>query len=81
MSKHKVISQLKYYSRWILISTIVGALCGTASAVFLAVLEETTKIREAHSWLLFLLPIGGLAVGLLYHSLGRSVPTQITSPL
>lgn len=64
---------LKYYAKWILLSALVGAACGVASAVFLAVLEETTKLRNEHSWLLYLLPIGGLLVGSAYHFFGRSV--------
>jgi H+/Cl- antiporter ClcA len=62
-----------YYAKWIALSTLVGAACGTASAVFLAVLEAATNIRTTHSWLLYLLPLGGLAVGGLYHTFGRKV--------
>lgn len=31
-----------------------------------------TRLRFAHGWLLFLLPVAGLAVGLVYHRFGRS---------
>ncbi len=69
----KITDWIKYYLRWILISILIGTLCGSASALFLSVLEETTKFREAHIWLLHFLPLGGLAVGLVYHFFGRSV--------
>ena len=48
----------------------VALLAGTASAGFLWSLEQVTRLRWEHGWLLFLLPLAGLAVGLLYHFLG-----------
>lgn len=64
---------IKYYFRWTLISCAIGILSGTASAVFLTTLDFTTEFREAHSWLLFLLPIGGLTVGSLYYFFGQDI--------
>jgi H+/Cl- antiporter ClcA len=64
---------LKYYAKWIFLSSLVGAACGVASAVFLSVLEKATEIREGHHWLLYCLPLGGLIVGSVYHFYGRSV--------
>lgn len=63
----------RYYVKWIFLSGLVGIACGIASAVFLFILEETTRVRESHSWLLYLLPIGGLIVGGAYHVFGRKV--------
>jgi H+/Cl- antiporter ClcA len=51
----------------------VGILAGTASAVLLASLEWATEVREAHVWLIALLPLAGLAVGLIYKHFGQSV--------
>ncbi len=48
----------------------VALLAGTASAGFLWALEQVTRLRWEHGWLLFLLPLAGLAVGLLYHFAG-----------
>jgi H+/Cl- antiporter ClcA len=59
--------------KWILLSTIVGAACGVASAIFLASLDFATQTREAHPWLLLLLPLGGLIVGAAYHAFGGKV--------
>lgn len=74
MEKSKSFKQLvQHYSKWIALSAIVGVLCGAASAVFLAVLEAATHIREERSWLLLFLPVGGLIVGGLYHFFGREV--------
>jgi H+/Cl- antiporter ClcA len=64
---------LPYLLRWLAISVAVGALAGTASAILLASLEWATVTREAHRWIIALLPLAGLLVGLMYHYLGRSV--------
>ena len=49
-------------------------LAGLASAVFLVLLAWATRAFDTHDWLLYLLPVGGLAVGLAYHyGGGRSV--------
>ncbi len=63
----------KYYAKWIILSGAVGIASGIASAVFLYVLEATTNLREHNEWLLYLLPIGGLLVGGIYHFFGRKV--------
>jgi H+/Cl- antiporter ClcA len=49
---------------------VVGVLAGLSSAGFLETLKWVTVQRVAHGWLLFLLPLGGLVVGLAYHHVG-----------
>lgn len=51
-------------------AALVGALAGAASALFLAALGRTTALHQAHGWLLYLSPLGGLAVVWLYRRLG-----------
>jgi H+/Cl- antiporter ClcA/PII-like signaling protein len=64
---------LPQIAKWLAIATVAGALCGTASAALLASLEWATNWREAHLWIIALLPIGGLLSGLIYHHFGKSV--------
>lgn len=45
---------------------------GSAAAFFLWSLDRVTALRFAHPWLLYLLPLAGLSVGLIYHRWGRS---------
>ncbi|KAA9339919.1 voltage-gated chloride channel family protein [Hymenobacter busanensis] len=62
--------------RWLLLSAVVSGLAGTASAGFLVALDWVTHFRETHLsyWqLLVALPLGGLAVGLLYQYFGQRV--------
>lgn len=64
---------LLFAGRWLLICAVVGGLAGTASAGFLVALDYVTNWREAHRWIIALLPLGGFLVGLLYYYFGRSV--------
>ncbi|MCP8892460.1 chloride channel protein, partial [Sphingomonas faeni] len=59
--------------RWALILVPMAAMVGTLCAAFLWSLDAVTRLRFAFPWLLYLLPIGGFVVGLLYHLTGRSV--------
>ncbi len=52
---------------------MVGISTGSLSAFFLAALEWVTQYRTHHEWIIALLPIGGLAIGLLYYYYGKEV--------
>ncbi|ASE64170.1 chloride channel protein [Chryseobacterium indologenes] len=64
---------MPYIFKWLLISTIIGVLVGTASAGFLQSLEWATRFRENHIWLVALLPVAGFLIGLLYYYWGKDV--------
>lgn len=59
--------------KWTLLGAWVGLLSGCASAFFLWSLALVTSLREQHPASLWLLPLGGMGVGLLYHRFGKSV--------
>jgi len=59
--------------RWILVLIPMAAVVGSLCAKFLWTLDFATQARFDHPWLLFLLPLGGAAVALLYHLIGRPV--------
>ena len=69
----------RYAAKWLLIGVPVGAVIGSAVAGFLWLLERATDVRfrtdgpTGVPWLLYLLPAGGVGVGLLYHRFGKSV--------
>jgi H+/Cl- antiporter ClcA len=69
----------RYVLKWLLIAIPVGAVVGACVAGFLWALEKATEIRWSTDtsiglpWLLFLLPLAGIGVGLLYDLLGKSV--------
>lgn len=64
---------LPYMGKWVLLALAVGLLSGSASAFFLFALELATGTRNAHRWLIALLPLAGFAVGWLYLRFGSSV--------
>ena len=67
------IALLPYIGKWTLIAGLIALLSGTASAFFLFALDYATTWREAHLWIVWLLPLAGFAVGWVYLKLGRSV--------
>ena len=66
-------SPLLFLLRWLLVSGLIGALAGTASAGFLVSLDWVTRWRETHPWALMFLPVAGLLIGLTYHYFGNRV--------
>ncbi|MGA3889999.1 voltage-gated chloride channel family protein [Ralstonia nicotianae] len=67
------VAMLPYLLRWLFLASLTGVLAGLGSAALLLALDWATLTRTAHPWLLWLLPLAGLAVGLLYHYTGRAV--------
>ena len=59
--------------KWIFICVLIGIFSGSASAFFLVSLEWVSQFRESQNWILWLLPMGGLSIGLIYHYLGKEV--------
>lgn len=70
MKNHFHLNLLKYIAKWIVLSSIVGILCGCASAFFLKSLEYVTNIREENSFLLYLLPFAGAFISFIYFKYG-----------
>jgi H+/Cl- antiporter ClcA len=56
--------------RLLLGAAVVGVVMGALGWSFLEVLRWATDTRVDHPWLLYLLPLAGLAVGLAYHYAG-----------
>jgi H+/Cl- antiporter ClcA len=63
----------RYLLRWMPLAVLAGIMAGSASALLLWSLNVATAVREAHRWLIALLPVAGLAVGLMYRYLGTAV--------
>lgn len=70
---YKPVHWVKYLTKWLLLVAISGVAIGSLSAFFLHSLAWVTQTREAHPWLIALLPIAGFAIGWLYYRYGREV--------
>ena len=70
MNRH--LSQLRVALRGLALLVPLAIAVGSASAFFLWALDAVTRIRFAAPGLLFLLPIAGLCIGLLYQLYGKS---------
>jgi H+/Cl- antiporter ClcA len=65
-------SIVKYAIRWTMLILPVAITTGSIVAAFLWILTKATHFRFEHSWLLFLLPLAGIIIHLIYQSIGKS---------
>lgn len=59
--------------QWVWLGGAVGASCGAASALFLILLELATDFRNGHESIVYILPLAGIAIGLVYERWGKSI--------
>ncbi len=59
--------------KWISVCILIGFLSGSASAFFLESLYWVSEFRDNHNWIIWLLPLGGLLIGLGYYHYGNDV--------
>ncbi len=57
------------FCRWLLLGVVMGGVGGGLGALFARTITAVTHLRAQHSWLLFLLPIGGLLSVAVYRLL------------
>ncbi|MBO5937016.1 MAG: chloride channel protein [Clostridia bacterium] len=76
MNKEETIKKAKasaYYVsafvKWTFFSLIMGSIGGGVGALFSHLISYVTKVRTENEWLIYLLPLGGVAIALLYHLL------------
>lgn len=53
-------------TKWVFFGALTGAIVGIVSSAFYFVLSFVTIVREQNNWIIYLLPIGGLAIVALY---------------
>ena len=58
------IALLPSIGKWLCMASVVAALAGSAAAIFLMTLDHATAWREAHRWIIWLLPVAGFGVGM-----------------
>lgn len=55
------------FIKWLIIACAVGLAGGAVGSAFHLSVDYVTELRMHNSWLLFLLPLGGLVITALYH--------------
>ncbi len=65
--------------KWLPLAAVVGALSGVLGAAFHGAIEVATAFRLAHSWTLYLLPVGAVVIFLFYKLCG--IPSKMGTDL
>jgi H+/Cl- antiporter ClcA len=65
--------RLTALGQWIGLGSLVGGLCGVASALFLWLLDVATSFRSSHEQIVYTLPIAGIAIGAIYERFGQTI--------
>ncbi|MCR5596391.1 MAG: chloride channel protein [Lachnospiraceae bacterium] len=60
------LGNLKALGKWIAVSFFSGVICGLIGTLFHKSIEYVTELRNANTWLLFVLPLCGLLIVLIY---------------
>jgi H+/Cl- antiporter ClcA len=62
------------FFKWVFFGVLTGLLAGGAGTLFYFCIARVTGARQANPWLLWLLPVGGLAIVFSYRKLGVTHP-------
>ena len=60
--------------QWCVYAVVVGVVCGTIAAAFGMVIDAATAARQKYDWLVWLMPVAGLAIVGMYHLSGITKP-------
>ena len=52
--------------KWIVVGILIGAVGGVIGTAFHMGVDYATELRHAHGWILYLLPVAGVAIAALY---------------
>ncbi|MBD5084272.1 MAG: chloride channel protein [Clostridiales bacterium] len=67
-----VLPSILALGRWLVLAALTGLACGLAGAAFSWSVAQVTALRLAHSWLLFCMPLAGLAIVFCYRMSGMA---------
>ena len=60
--------------QWCVYAVVVGVVCGTIAAAFGMVIDAATAARQKYDWLVWLMPLAGVAIVGMYHLSGITKP-------
>ncbi|MDD5987417.1 MAG: chloride channel protein [Eubacteriales bacterium] len=62
------------FAKWVLLALLIGGIGGIVGTAFRVSVFACNALFDAHRWLVFLLPLGGLVIVFLYHAAGFTSP-------
>lgn len=71
-AKNELIGASKYvitFLKWLLLSILIAAVCGGIGCIFHMLIEKATELREEYDFIIYFLPLGGVAIVAIYHLL------------
>lgn len=63
---------IKVLAKWLVAAVVVGTVGGVIGSIFHKSIDYATELRTEHSWLIFLLPLGGVLITVMYHLFKKS---------
>jgi len=86
---HRIIERIKHMglyaytlAKWVAIGALIGVVGGIVGSLFHIGVDQGTHLREAHPWILFLLPAAGVLIEMIYrlfHLQGKGTNAIIES--
>jgi len=61
-----------HFLKWLIMSIIIGVICGLAGSFFFKSIEYVTSVRLSYKYITLLLPLAGLIIIFIYKKLGVS---------
>ncbi len=66
-----MLQSVLHFFKWLMLGAVAGVVGGAVGGVFHKLLDIVSELRTEHSWLILLLPLGGLVIAGLYQ-LGKA---------
>lgn len=57
------------FFKWLLIGSFMGLIVGLAGTLFFYSINFVTGFRKSHSWIIWLLPLGGILINFIYYAM------------
>lgn len=65
---HSICKNLLVFFRWLIAAVLTGCFIGFVASLFSLALRYVTNFRIAHGWILWLLPLAGVLIVLIYRA-------------
>lgn len=69
MLLYRIKKEIKFLSKWFMISSVTGVAAGIVGTLFYFTLSYANSIRNEHNYLVLALPLGGLIIAYIYSKL------------